>query len=841
MFSIDTPFELLKKDINDTFLSLSFDPKGLPVPEQTRVTFCNNLDTSVVDDLGRDLIKIAKIAVVFLVFLALILVGCNCLLTWYRWSCMKRHLEYTRQAWTTDPTIVHSKISAPVPQITLSDHNLMMLRVDSEHPLITRIMNQIAARFHLTPRAHTHTRWFLHYIFHPPALACFLIGFFGLLSVEFQLLAMGPLTAKYQSRAQSTVSDFNDLIATNINASMYNQSAFYASAINTRVDDIQTTINNGVFGWVNGTTTTLNDTINEFYTDVQKAVNLVFGGTILQEPAQEFVKCFIGGKVDAIENAITFLHNNLQVDMPRVNDTVLVLSPASVDEATRPIAAAAVGDGTNGNEGFLGKVIQAYVAKLQKEKEMFGVFMALWAVVVLMGLAIVLWHAVGKPFLEKRKRKNYEKEQRSALENFSSDNEEGTAKDMKISVPSRSKRASFKPFWLNSNSSSKPRPSSENRLADDRPWETAFAKPTLEPVRRDKSRTSKLVAVGRKAFNREPRLKEGEDEEVQGPPHDPESPVDRRGPWYETMTSILSGRKRDDVQESDPVFDEQEQPRPKNRLQIFTQRTTMEGSYDKESEQPGGDLPTRSRFSTSPASTQTSWKHLISPPRKLKQLPPPLPSSITPTVVIIPEPFTPLSPPPRKDTYGSYPHPRIGHPIRKSTSDALDLSSPVSEDPFKASTTVPIPLHTGFSAASTPPSMTKTIHPHLGPPASSLLSQYTRYPTPNRPAKSPERHRKSVSLGGPETPRWRVTNAVPGDHFPMAPSTTVGSSKNGSNAQSYNDVSVAPMTRFFNRADPRNSSLNPFITPFDDEHRVRIDEPTPEGLRKSMQTGPLAY
>jgi hypothetical protein len=49
------------------------------------------------------------------------------------------------------------------------------------------------------------------------------------------------------------------------------------------------------------------------------------------------------------------------------------------------------------------------------------------------------------------------------------------------------------------------------------------------------------------------------------------------------------------------------------------------------------------------------------------------------------------------------------------------------------------------------------------------------------------------------------------------------------------------MARFLARTDGRQSSLNPFITPFDDEHRVRIDGPSPEGLRKSMQTGALAY
>ncbi|KAI0052306.1 hypothetical protein FA95DRAFT_1569389 [Auriscalpium vulgare] len=421
--SIDTPFELVKQDINDTFATISFNSSVLPLPDRNTLTFCDNMDTSVVDDLGRDLLKITKIGIVLLVAVAFLLLLGNCALEWYRWRCLKQHMQYTREAWQSDPTMVHT--NSAVPSVDLSDHNLMLLSVDSEHPLLTRIANRLSGLMRLSPGQHINLRWFLHYIFHPPALACFLIGFFGLLSVQLQLIAIHPLEARYQERAQGATQDFSRQIAASLNESMYNQSAAYAGAINARVDDVQSTINDGLFGWVNGTTTTLNDTLNTFYSDIQNAVSTVFNGTILEEPAQEFVRCFIGSKVDAFEAALTFLHDNLHVDMPRVNESVLVLSPAAVDEATQPIAAAAIGgSGSGSNGGLIGRLVNTYIASLKKERLMFAIFLGLWGVVVLMGLSVVWWHSYGRGMLEERRRRRFQREQRAGIDSpFRSDSE----------------------------------------------------------------------------------------------------------------------------------------------------------------------------------------------------------------------------------------------------------------------------------------------------------------------------------------------------------------------------------------------------------------------------------
>ena len=378
------------------------------MPDQNNLTFCDQLDTSVVDDLAHDLLKAAEIGTIILVLVALLLIAGNCALEWYKWRCLKRHLERTRQAWAADPTLCHTG-SGKTPQVTMTDHNLLVLRGISAHPLLTRIAYSLESLLQLSPSQHTRLQWFFHYIFHPPALACFLIGFFGLLSVQIQLMAVAPLEAKFNERATASAVDLSNVIVTSVNSSMFNQSSLYANDINSRVDTIQTTINNGLFGWVNGTTSTLNDTLNEFYNDVQNVVSTVFNGTILEAPVQDFVKCFIGSKVDALEDALTFLNQNLQVDIPRVNETILVLSPSEVNEATQPIAQAALGGGQGGSDGFVARLINTYTDSLRKERIMFGVFMILWLVVFSMGLIIVFWHSYGRQWVETYKKRRWQK------------------------------------------------------------------------------------------------------------------------------------------------------------------------------------------------------------------------------------------------------------------------------------------------------------------------------------------------------------------------------------------------------------------------------------------------
>ena len=287
--------------------------------------------------------------------------------------------------------IMSQAASPSAPQVTLTNHNLMMLQADSEHPLITRLMYILEARTGMTPSQNVDMRWFIHYVFYPPALACFLIGFFGLLSVMTQLLLLGPLLSAARTGVDIAIKDITNTIVNAINTTMYDQSAAYANDINSKVDVVQSTINNGLFGWVNGTTTMLNNSINNFYSEVQNFVTNLFNGTVLEDPALNFLQCVIGNKVADLSEAFTFLQDNLVIDLPRVSEDVLILSAQSIDEATAPIASGAVGSGANGDQGLLGDAVAVYQSALKSEAWVFGIFMGLWGIVLATAICILLW------------------------------------------------------------------------------------------------------------------------------------------------------------------------------------------------------------------------------------------------------------------------------------------------------------------------------------------------------------------------------------------------------------------------------------------------------------------
>ncbi|KAJ3839261.1 hypothetical protein F5878DRAFT_582034 [Lentinula raphanica] len=734
---LDSPFELLKKDINDTFAGLSFNTSVLTVPEQNQVTFCDQLDTSVVDDLGQDLIKIAKIGVIIIILLALLLVGLNCLLEWYKWRCQKSHLQYTREAWTTDPSITQSK-GFGTPSVTLTDHNLLMLQANGAHPLITRIMNQLSARLHFSPTTYTNLSWFLHYIFHAPALACFLIGFFGLLSVEIQLIAVHPLEAKYAARAAATTQDFSNTIATSINASMYNQSAAYANNVNSHIDTLQSSINDGLFGWVNGTTTTLNDTLATFYGDIQNAISDAFNGTLLEDPLQDFLACFIGSKVEAIEDALTFLNQNLHIDMPRMNDSVLVLSPESINEASQPIAEAAVGDGSDDNGGFVGKLVNAYVASLEKERIMFGIFMGLWGLVVLMAICIILWSTYGQRYLERRRRKKWERQQRAGID--------GLVIPFRVGQPAAEKPGadflSFTPPPTQGHSADLGRSSPENASKTGKSWENFFGggssrKKPFPAI----SKPFKLMSVvGSKPVSTDATTEALAPAEQDGQPGKA---------WYTRLTDTF-GRKTSDSPAGTSAAPT-DRPRLPLRISIdraSSSRTLTEDLHDENDGEP------HSRWSTSPEVTRIApWMGMLSPTRRSYDHGPPPPPSNRPKV---------------RQNINSIP---------ADVNSVYESSAvPVGHVPLAP------PLHHGFDGfVSVTPSTS------LAPPQ--------------------DRHRRSSSV-----PAWKMPDPAPS--------------------------SITPVTRFLTTNSARRSSnVDPFATPFDDEHQVTVERAPP---RQSYYTNPFA-
>ncbi|KIJ68097.1 hypothetical protein HYDPIDRAFT_83896 [Hydnomerulius pinastri MD-312] len=753
---VDTPFEAVKADINNTFIGLNFDPTVLPVPEQNTVSFCSSLDTSSVDNLGNDLLQITKIGTVILIVVLFLLLAGHSALEWYKWRCLQNHLRYTREAWMSDPTIYHTSASKAAPSVTLTDHNLLMLQADGQHPLLTRIANSLASRLRFTPSQHIHLRWFLHYIFHPPALACFLIGFFGLLSVQIQLIAIGPLEAKYSAQAAASVQDLSSTIATQMNNSMYNQSSAYANGINTKVDNVQSTINNGLFGWVNGTTTTLNTTLNNFYTDVQDIVGSVFNGTILETPAQDFIKCLIGSKVDALEEALTFLNQNLNVDLPRVNDSILVLSPSDVNEITQPIATAAVGGGQDNSQGLIGRLVATYVDSLKQERLMFAIFIGLWGLVVLMGLGIVFWHSYAKNWVEAYKKRKWQREQRDGLEGFVvpfrdgppaihvKDAEKGESlpdPDLHSFTPLPEQRSAFSinPFRRDT----QPPPNHPLKSLEpkfEKSWDSFFN----EGAENKQSQPSALTrAVSRPMKIMNLGKKKGEDEAVEKPEAGP-SEEKSKSAWFKPVTGLFTKKAAPEATSEFVVNRPMSRHRP--QLTISTERAAslkpsdfpkIDTSPSPAREEPG------SAWSVSPAAPTLPW---------VKTLPPKNAAPLT------------FPPPP--------PHPRTRN---ASVPTDVGMTPPDHADPSPLA----MPLHNAFEER---PAAQQSVHLALYP---TFLAPHSLLAPPQ------EKHKRSSTVPAPLSP-------------PAATSR---------------HQSTTSMTRLLTNTHP-SDAVDPFATPFDDDARV---------------------
>ncbi|EMD37320.1 hypothetical protein CERSUDRAFT_113973 [Gelatoporia subvermispora B] len=790
---VDKPFELLKQEINSTFEGLHVDVSVLPVPEQNTLSFCDQMDTSVVDDLGHDLVKIAKIGTVLLVVLALLLLASNCAFEWYKWRLLKKHLQNTREAWTSDPTIYHVTVTKSAPTVDLSDHNLLLLQVDQAHPFLTKLANQLLSRLHLSPSQHTHLRFFFHYIFHPPALACFLIGFFGILSVQIQIIAVGPLARKYSEQAVASTQDFTDLIASSINNTMYNQSIAYANEINARVETIQSSINDGMFGWVNGTTTTLNNTVAGFYSDIQDAINVVFNGTIFDSPIQEFLKCFLGSKVDAIEKALTFLNQNLHVDIPTVNETVLVLTPAQINEASAPIAQAAIGGGSNNSTGVVGKLVNTYISSLAAERIVFGIFMGIWAVVVLMALCIIFWHSYGVHWVEAYRKRKWKKEQRCGINglavpfrdrsttSFSSADTVGQPANAdleksQVDLPSftpmpspRPRQGLFSPKQRSTVPSTtdpaqhdalKPHPLSIRRPAFEKSWDSFLdhVRPA-PPIESDKvSGPRKLMAIGRKAMGRE-RFVSDEDKthplaQVQS------AETTAVQPWYKRFAGAL-WVKDSDSDEGHPEMEERASDSGSVRAKIRPQLTISTAHTSK----PDPRLP-KIEMTSPDAEPVSAWSVSPGPPPK--------------------QPWLMSMPPAKKPSVPAHPafhqksRPAAGVPSDIDPGRDSLMPEPRLAPPAPAPGFAPLPLYHGFN---------------FPPPPSRTAAQRTLAPPPL--------------------------------HLSLSHSPAV------------NPDTSTPVTRLLTTTHARKSSqaVDPFATPFDDENSV--DPHSAGGNDASTPTNPF--
>lgn len=293
---IRLPFEDLKTLINQTMGNYTFNESLFPVPDKTALTFCS--DNNDINDFFDELVKIERIArIVFIIVLTIAAVLCCIPMAWWeiiRWKRLQARAKMINTE-ATDPMDAVYMASRPY----------------------TSMMGRMVANRFTTPRHKIMARWAVAYPTSLPALFILALALAGLFSCLCQYILLKAIEREVPVLTGEIV-NFTDKVVNELN----NASTSWANGVNGVIMDTSNDINNDLLGWVNTSTTAVNNTLNTFVDDTMNVLNQTFGGTPLYGPITGVFNCLVELKVQGIQNALTWVHDNAYITIPTIpNDT----------------------------------------------------------------------------------------------------------------------------------------------------------------------------------------------------------------------------------------------------------------------------------------------------------------------------------------------------------------------------------------------------------------------------------------------------------------------------------------------------------------------------------------
>ncbi|EPS33471.1 Plasma membrane fusion protein prm1 [Penicillium oxalicum] len=358
------PFEEVKKLVNESLGVYTFDRSALPVPQKQQLSFCsdNHGINDFFDGVG-DLASTARTAFIIVVTILAVLV---CIpVAWQeirKWRQMKERSQLVRKE-AHDPMDVVYIVSRPY----------------------TAAAGIKAASHFSNSRRQILVRWAIAYATSLPALFVLALAIAALLSCLFQFILLKSIE-KTVPELSAEVGVFADKVV----GSLENASTAWATDANRVILSMDNDINQKLLGWVNTSTTAVNNTLVTFVDKTMGVLNDTFGGTLLEKPVQDLFNCLIGLKIDSIEKGLTWVHDHAHVDFPLLpNDTFSQGAKDSVSQDANPSASflADAGDSTSNKiTEVVQKVIDKSKEGLRTETFIACAILCVWVVIALIGI-----------------------------------------------------------------------------------------------------------------------------------------------------------------------------------------------------------------------------------------------------------------------------------------------------------------------------------------------------------------------------------------------------------------------------------------------------------------------
>ncbi|KAI9626176.1 hypothetical protein H4Q26_015925 [Puccinia striiformis f. sp. tritici PST-130] len=235
---VTTPFEALRVEVTSKLSNATIDRSLLSVPPQKRVEFCQEMDTSFIDVIGKIISEGIKILMIAILSVIVIITLFNIVKQRFLWGRMVASLHRSREVWLKDS------------ENNLPTSKLLSFLQSMNTPLLSRLTNKM---------------------------------------FEIQLASIHNVRNHAVQEANTGVDGLTNILTNKINQETANMSATFANDTNSVILHFQSDVNDHMLGWAGSTTTTLNNTLITFYDGLTKVVDDTFGNTPLRDPALELL------------------------------------------------------------------------------------------------------------------------------------------------------------------------------------------------------------------------------------------------------------------------------------------------------------------------------------------------------------------------------------------------------------------------------------------------------------------------------------------------------------------------------------------------------------------------
>ncbi|KAJ1859707.1 plasma membrane fusion protein prm1 [Coemansia sp. RSA 2703] len=321
---LDIPFNMLRGLITTGFSSIHVDfADSVKLPDEKNLTICDHpIGEDTINGVGDAASKVFIIGGLAIIGFAFILVLFQIYMVVRRNRRQEtRMIEFRQDLADYKPPVNNSKDTIAETPPTRAEMDLYVL---PGNRVLDRFVAWQRKRWGDSPKALAY-RWWFDYAFYPPAIACFIAGAIGLISVMVQTNAINDMRAEFTPRLARDFDAFQQqVIGDQLLGSVRNDSIDLANNINGGIYNQEYTLNHTMFAPVDEGTSYLNNTLNDFISMYIGGIRSVFGGTVLEYPVEGFVNCTLTKNIQTLQKIITFVDEYLGgVDLPRVSEDVL--------------------------------------------------------------------------------------------------------------------------------------------------------------------------------------------------------------------------------------------------------------------------------------------------------------------------------------------------------------------------------------------------------------------------------------------------------------------------------------------------------------------------------------